>query len=323
MPWSDLEDATLPSELPIRSDELEEGTWREVPPEDLESRCADNPTVEIGDQELSLEPERSSKLAPDDFQEERTTLWSFPDRGDWATHRGNYRGNWPPYIPRNLMEKYTEPGDLVLDQMCGSGTTLIEAKLLGRDCIGVDINPDAALLSRSRLDFEVPLDSWAEGVPEVRTFTGDARDLSPLEDESVDLVATHPPYANIIKYTRKETDSDLSAFAFPEFLEAMEKAAEEAYRVLKPDHYCAILMGDTRKKKHYVPVSVGVLGKFLEAGFVLREDVIKAQHNMKGTRERWGGNYDFQLIAHEHLYIFRKPAEDENTGPLQWSQRWW
>jgi len=73
---------------------------------------------------------------PQDYTPERTTVWSFPDRGDWATHKGNYRGNWSPYIPRNLILKCTEKGDWVLDQMMGSGTTLVEAKLLERNAIG-------------------------------------------------------------------------------------------------------------------------------------------------------------------------------------------
>lgn len=300
--------------------------WKEITKEEVKVKRESQLIVEIGGQELSLNPDRSDSMEPPEFDDERTTVWSFPNRGDWATHKGNYRGNWSPYIPRNLLVKYTEPGDTVLDQMCGSGTTLIEAKLLGRNCIGIDINEDAVLLSRSRLDFEVDLDHRVEEQrepPEIRTFVGDARDLSPIDDESIDLIATHPPYANIINYTTKETDDDISAYAFPEFLESMEEIANEAFRVLKPDQYCAILMGDTRKKKHYVPVSIGVLQQFLKAGFVLREDVIKVQHNMKGTRERWHGDYDFQLIAHEHLYIFRKPTESENLSGLKWSSDWW
>ncbi|MCS7203029.1 MAG: site-specific DNA-methyltransferase [Thermodesulfovibrio sp.] len=62
-------------------------------------------------------------LHPKDFKEETTTIWSFPQRGNWATHSGEYRGNWSPYIPRNLILKYSEPGDLVLDYFCGAGTT--------------------------------------------------------------------------------------------------------------------------------------------------------------------------------------------------------
>lgn len=85
-----------------------------------------------------------TKWQPDNFELEMTTHWSFPQRGDWATHDSKWRGNWSPYIPRNIMLRYSQEGDLVLDQFAGGGTTLVEAKLLNRDIIGVDIN-DIAL----------------------------------------------------------------------------------------------------------------------------------------------------------------------------------
>lgn len=53
---------------------------------------------------------------PANFKLETTTVWSFEDRGKWATHKGDYRGNWPPEVPRNLILRYSEPGDIVLDQ---------------------------------------------------------------------------------------------------------------------------------------------------------------------------------------------------------------
>ncbi|MCX9029265.1 MAG: DNA methyltransferase [Candidatus Methanoperedens sp.] len=58
-----------------------------------------------------------------------------------------------PLHSRNLILRYTAPKDLVLDQMAGSGTTLVECKLLGRRAVGGDINPDAIMVARNRLDF--------------------------------------------------------------------------------------------------------------------------------------------------------------------------
>jgi len=43
-----------------------------------------------------------TRYQPENYRPEEWTVWSFPDRGDWATHIGNYRGNWSPYVPRNL-----------------------------------------------------------------------------------------------------------------------------------------------------------------------------------------------------------------------------
>ena len=83
----------------------------------------------------------------DNFKLEMTTEWSFPKRGNWATHSGMYRGNWSPYVPRNLILKFTAEHDWILDQFMGSGTTLIEAKLLNRNIIGIDVNEKAYKLT--------------------------------------------------------------------------------------------------------------------------------------------------------------------------------
>ena len=83
------------------------------------------------------------RAGPEIFKLEDTTIWSFPERGNWATHSGKYRGNWSPYIPRNIILRYSKKKDWILDQFLGSGTTLIEAKLLGRNAIGVDINSES------------------------------------------------------------------------------------------------------------------------------------------------------------------------------------
>jgi len=283
--------------------------------------------VVIEDVKIKLKKKWNIKTysPPEDYTPERTTVWSFPDRGSWATHMGNYRGNWAPYIPRNLILKYTQKGDWVLDQMMGGGTTLVEAKLLERNAIGVDINLDAVMLARDRLNFSYNLLFPEYKEPIIKTYWGDARNLDKIDTESIDLIATHPPYANIISYTKKKkiTD-DLSQLPLEEYLKEMKKVAEEAYRVLKPGKVCAILIGDTRKHKHYIPIAFRVMQVFLEVGFILKEDIIKLQWNMKTTRERWRAKeYEFYLIAHEHIFVFKKPQDEKEIKKYKFSIRWW
>ncbi len=285
---------------------------------------------EVVIEDVSVELKGSWKIEslspPPDYKSETYNVWSFPDRGDWATHIGNYRGHWSPYIPRNLLLRYTQEGDVVLDQMMGSGTTLVECKLLNRNVIGVDINPSAVMVARDRLNFDPrPLDLEYEP-PQISTYEGDARYLNEVEDGTVDLVATHPPYASIIPYSAQSPiEGDLSkVHNIKEYVGEMRGVADECYRVLKPEKQCAILIGDTRRRKHHIPIAFRVMQAFLDAGFILREDVIKHQWKMKSTREKWRGrDYDFLLLAHEHLFIFRKPGEGEKLSPFKESMRWW
>ena len=299
---------------------------REITRTDYKQFLQSHSEVEIGETTIKLPSNwKISRFAPSVFTPETTTVWSFPDRGDWATHVGNYRGNWSPYIPRNLILRYTAPGDLVLDQMAGSGTTLVECKLLGRRAVGVDINPDAVMVARNRLDFVYASLDAEYKTPEIKTYIGDARSLDLIERESIDLIATHPPYASIIPYSRSRVEGDLSSVHnIGEFVEEMRKVANESMLVLKPGKHCAVLMGDTRRNKHFVPITPRVLMGFLEAGFILRENIIKLQWKMKSTREKWfGKKYDFYLIGHEHLYVFRKPDEGERTTKFKESMKWW
>lgn len=246
---------------------------------------------------------------PEKFELETTTVWSFKKRGNWATHTGKFRGNWAPQVARNIILRYSKEGDCVLDPMVGGGTTLVECKLTNRHCIGADINPEAIKLSKEAIDFEIEHDVKAEA------RIGDVRNLDFLDNESIDLIVTHPPYANIIEYSDGEIDEDLSSINdLEEYYEQMGIVAAELYRVLKPGKYCAILIGDTRKNKHYVPISFNVLQKFLKAGFILKEDAIKHQWNTK-TEDFWterSKKYNFLLILHEHLFVFRKPHSGEN-----------
>ncbi|GFP76385.1 TRM11 family SAM-dependent methyltransferase [Clostridium fungisolvens] len=228
-----------------------------------------------------------------------TSLWSFPNRGHWSAHRGDYPGNWSPYVPRNIILRYSNDGDLVLDQFLGSGTTAIEAAMLNRRFIGTDVNDYALKISKERCykynGFNISIER------------GDARNLVAINDNSIDLICTHPPYANIIKYSDDEKD-DLSLLTVEDFYKSMKLVAKECFRVLKNNCYCAILMGDTRKNGFIVPLGFNIMNIFMNEGFLLKEIVIKEQHNCKSA-DKWkeiSKKKNFLLIAHEYLFVLKK-----------------
>ena len=237
---------------------------------------------------------------PESFELETTNVWSFPDRGNWATHDGKYRGNWSPYIPRNLILRYTEEGDMLLDQFCGGGTTLVEAKLLGRNIIGCDVNPAALSRCQDKCNFE-------QGNGKIYLHRADARNLYFIPDGAIDFICTHPPYANIIQYS-ENIENDLSHLDVEPFVEEMKKVASECWRTLKVGHFCAILIGDIRRKGYVIPLSYEIMKVFMDTGFKLKETIVKEQHNCKATGF-WVNRsiqYNFLLLAHEHLFVFRK-----------------
>lgn len=248
-----------------------------------------------------MEDKKIKKWEPEEFRLEMNSVWSFPKRGNLATHDSKYRGNWSPYIPRNLLLRYSKENDLILDQFAGGGTTLVEAKLLNRNIIGIDINPTALERCREKCNFDI------ENGGNVYIKQGDARNLDFIPNNSVDFICTHPPYANIIEYS-KDIENDLSHLKVPDFVEEMKKVANECCRVLKKEKFCAILIGDTRQKGYVIPLGFEVMKVFENAGFKLKEIIIKEQHNCKDTGF-WKTNsikYNFLLLAHEYLFIFKK-----------------
>lgn len=153
-----------------------------------------------------------------------------------------------PALARQAIEAYTSPGDVVIDPMCGIGTTLVEAAHLGRDSFGIEYEPRWAVLAQANLGM-----ARADGAPgEADVRVGDCRDLRSLLPVGmagqVALVLTSPPYGPSThglvtcdktgvhkRATRYSADrSNLAYGGVPGLLAAMESLLRDAGRVLRP-----------------------------------------------------------------------------------------
>lgn len=251
---------------------------------------------------------KTLKLPPTEFEQECSTVWSFPRRWNWLTHNNKYLWNWSPEVVRNFILRYSKEWDYLLDPMIWGWTTAIEAKILNRNLLCYDVNPEAIKLTESLLDFEVPSPSKERARVRLELHNATEKNEK-LKDESIDFVLMHPPYADIIKYSEWKIKEDLSNIHnIDKFCDEIEKVAKESFRILKPWKFCAVLMWDTRRKKMYIPLAFKVMERFLKIWFSLKEDIIKVQHNCKAT---WfwikkSKESNFLLIMHEHLFIFKK-----------------
>jgi SAM-dependent methyltransferase len=272
-------------------------------------------------EKIKLEIPRKEKIEewqPKNAHINRETIWSFKDRGSWAVHQGDYRGNWSPHIPRTLIELYSTIRDIVLDPFVGGGTTLIETWLANRRGFGLDISPIAVATTKSRIqemleqsigDPRVSLDENLKPV----VIEGDSRKLKDhvkefgVIDNSVKLVCAHPPYLDSLRYTAT-VEEDLSHIVDPvEFCDQLQLIAKQVFDLLTENGICAVLIGDVRKHKEVIPLGFLVMDRFLREDFRLKEIIIKAQHKDSSTRFYYTkrDKLDF-LLGHEYLFIFGK-----------------
>jgi DNA modification methylase len=189
-----------------------------------------------------------------------------------------------------MIHTYSQVGDTVLDCFLGTGTTVIESQLMGRQSIGIDCNEEMLQHTMNRL----PISS-ADLFPQL--YAADARQLqSVLEDESVDLVVTQPPYGSTHKFS-KNHPHDLSLFSSSDFLKGIEQVAAELFRVVKPGGHVVLLVGDTKDRGRMMPLGFQFMHRFLSRGFSVKE-----MFDFRSTAPQ----LPVPLNDHEYLFVFEK-----------------
>jgi len=216
-----------------------------------------------------------------------TTLWEYPSQhyGDAIQGDQKYVGATPSWVVWNLVQRYTSEGELVVDPMCGSGTTLDVAKDTRRTARGFDLAPPRADVERA-----------------------DARRL-PLEKGAAQLVFVDPPYGDHIHYSDEAgCIGKLSAYD-PRYYREMEKVIRECARVLAPGGHLGLYCADFfQKKRGFAPVGFGLFS--IVATLLVPVDVVcVVRHNKSlelGNYHKAAAEQNFYLRGFNYLFIARK-----------------
>lgn len=232
-----------------------------------------------------------------------TTLWEYPSQhyGPGVQGDPSYVGATPSYVIWNLLQRYTKENDLVVDPMCGSGTTLDVARDLKRRALGYDIAP------------------YRDDI-----FRADARDL-PLESGKVDFVFVDPPYSTHVDYSDDPNCIGKLDAQDSVYFHSMEAVIREIHRILKPGRYMGLYVSDSfKKKKPFMPIGFRLFA-ILEQFFEPVDIVAVVRHNRTLKRRHYhteavSGNYF--LRGFNYLFIMRKTGEAKpvkshrsSTGP--------
>lgn len=233
------------------------------------------------------------------------SLWIFPSREKGYTRNGDYHGNFIPQIPRQSMLRFTKKGEYVLDPFAGSGTTLIEAKIMSRNSIGIEISQENVNKIKQILE-KTP------GEGDHQIILGNAMDKDLFKRiRNVQLAIVHPPYWDAIKFTNDSNDLS-NAKTLDEFLNNFSIVIENVSSVLDPKRYLVLVIGDIYKKGEVIPLGFLSMREVMNKNYILKGIVVKNIEENRGKR----GQYSlwryrallngFYIFKHEYVFFFRK-----------------
>ena len=240
------------------------------------------------------------------------SLWIVGKRDASGAHLGWYWGNFIPQIPHQMMLRYTKKGDWVLDTFAGSGTALIECRKLGRNGIGIELNPEVTQKARELIKKEYNTHSV---VSELVTADSRTIEIGHLLEKyganHIQLMIMHPPYHDIIKFSKDKNDLS-NARTTEEFLRMFGEVVDNTTPYLEKGRYLVMVIGDKYSRGEWIPLGFYCMQEVLKRGYLLKSVIVKNFEETRGKRnqkELWryralvGG---FYIFKHEYIMLFRK-----------------
>lgn len=242
------------------------------------------------------------------------SLWIIGPRAKGGKRENYYHGNFVPQIPEQMIRRYTDKEGIVLDMFMGSGTALFEAENLGRSYIGFDINDDiiAKVIAKMHGSDAKYFIHNCDVTNSEKVSLALSEDLINIGETGVDLIISHPPYLDIVKFTEKQEDlshiSDLGVF-----IGCFLKGVKNVWPFLKKNKHFVLVIGDLWRNKEVVPLGFYLMNAIKTTfSCLLKGIVVKDIVGNRGklvTENIWRQRAlksDNFLFKHEYIFVFKK-----------------
>ena len=259
-----------------------------------------------------------SRLTKEEWREYTKTVWSIAN-----TKRDDHPAVFPEEIPFRLAKMFSFVGETVLDPFAGIGTTARAVIPTGRSVVCVDQNPDyVQTIGRE-------CRGLSEDPSALQAVQRDSRDLSFIEDNSIGLVVTSPPYWNKANYGQSDSNlGDVENYA--SFLKGVRPVFEECFRVLMPGRKICVVTANVNQHTDHglltFPLATDFAVLLRDIGFMMINEIVWSKD---GTGGKWGshgaqrpifGSYPFPpnflfKNVHEYILVFAKPNITKTKGP--------
>jgi len=271
-------------------------------------------------------------MAPKEWLKCQLGVWQFFYEARDIRDKNIHPATFPIALAKRVIELFTHQGELVLDPFVGSGTTLVAAQDTNRNAVGLDLHRKYIDLCKSRLS-QASLFSNSEQI----AIQDDARNISQyLDSETVSLIWTSPPYANLLNRERKnksrrfrnneqlgrveqysQDPRDLGTMPLEDYTTAMGDIFQSLLPLLHPKAHCVINVPDMWWENRRITIHVSLIDELRRRGYELRNIIIWDRTNIVNQIGifGWPNNYITMGVTFEYLLDFWRPP-----GPLETSQ---
>jgi DNA modification methylase len=256
-------------------------------------------------------------------------VWQFNYESRDVRDKKLHPATFPISLAKRVISLFSHEGELIVDPFVGSGTTLVAARDLNRNAVGFDLNGDYICLCRERL----PLEHLFNASQQI-AVQDDALNIPQyLEPNSVKLLWTSPPYANLLNRKRKnksrrgderkndqylkveqysQAPRDLGTMTLSEYTVAMGNIFEKLLPLLKPKAHCVINVPDMWWENERITIHIALTEELRRRGYELRNTIIWDRTNIVNRIGifGWPSNYITMGTTFEYLLDFWKPPVD-------------
>ena len=252
-------------------------------------------------------------------------VWQFSYEKRDIRDKSVHPATFPISLCKKIIQLFTHQGEIVLDPFVGSGSTLVAAKDLDRNAVGFDLQRRYIELCESRLVAENNMFNKSLQI----AIQDDARNI-PLyfEKESISLIWTSPPYANLLNRKRKnksrrdrnneqlykieqysQDPRDLGTMSIEEYTKNMGDIFESLLPLLKSKAHCVINVPDMWWENRRITIHVSLINELRTRGYELRNVIIWDRTNIVNNIGifGWPSNYITMGVTFEYLLDFWRP----------------
>ena len=274
-------------------------------------------------------PTHINCMTAKDWLKSQLGVWKFSYEGRDVRDKNLHPATFPIALSKKVIELFTHKGELVLDPFVGSGTTLVAASDLNRNAVGFDLQKHYLELCARRLSQNRNMFNLASQV----AIQDDARYISEyLEKDSISLILTSPPYANLLNRKRKnksrrnrnndqlgkveqysQDQRDLGTLELSSYTEAMGDIFERLLPLLKPKGHCVINVPDMWWENERITIHISLAEELRKRGYELRNIIIWDRTNVVNQIGifGWPSNYITMGVTFEYLLDFWRPVNND------------